>query len=88
MGAGEQRLDYEEEEGAGRGMSCISQSVWMEDGQGLNLKGLAGWLRWPGIILEVGTESHRETVLSATCKGREIQKSLSWGSDGLLRVSF
>lgn len=88
MGASEQRLDYEEEEGEGWEMSRISQPLWMEDGQGLNLKGLACWLRWPGIILEVGTESHWETVLSATCKAREIQKSLFWGSDGLLRVSF
>lgn len=47
--------------------------VWMEGGQGLNLKGLACRLRWAGIILVMETENHGEAVLRATCKAREIQ---------------
>lgn len=51
--------------------------VWMEGGQGVNLKGLVCWLRWAGIILVMETENHGEAVLRATCKAREIQ-SLRW----------
>lgn len=64
-------------------MSHISQPVWIEDGQGLNLKGLARWLRMAWDHPKDGNRKPLRDCVISHLQGKRNSKSLSWGSDGL-----